>query len=414
MSDLDRLESFARETTLQVLAPDFDSLVRASRRRRLSSVVATGLAAAAAVGVVAIGAQAWEASQSAPGPIGPPTSVTHHPPPPPGPGRDQAAENLVQGSTSYLYRLAISRDNPEFRAAVWGHGSREALAVTADAFVTTHYLPVARFTDLAWAGDDGFLVRLRSGQLVVVSAKGEVRDVTSSDEASPLQASETLFTSFSPRSGEPAYLAVDVFTKTSHPVPVPYPAGKGLQLRQGDGQLIWGTGYDAQGRAEIVSSSDGGATWRDPVVEPDLEQLDPIDSAAPDTLAMIGAGDDDFKLSQELRRSLDGGQTWQAVHPTALRGTSPGWLAVTTDGRLLVWVFDTFKGATLEPGLYESDSTSWLSFHRVSVTSQNGPEGDLRLTVVDASGRQFLYVEGKTGLLVSSDSGRSWSNSADR
>jgi photosystem II stability/assembly factor-like uncharacterized protein len=172
--------------------------------------------------------------------------------------------------------------------------------------------------------------------------------------------------------------------------------------------------FDAQLKPTIVSSADGGATWHQPVAVTGPGQLDPIDSAAPGMLAVIGAGDDDFKNGQELSRSIDGGQTWHALHPPALRGTNPGWLAIGTDGRLLVWVFSTFKGATLKPGLYESDSTSWESFRRVAVTSQNGPAGDLRLTVVDPSGRQSLYVQTQTGLLVSADGGETWLTTPDR
>jgi len=169
------------------------------------------------------------------------------------------------------------------------------------------------------------------------------------------------------------------------------------------GQLLWGT----VNLNTVISSADGGATWRPGYSPERYNQLDSIDSADPQTLALVPAGDDDSKQPGTLYRSTDGGATWATLHPAQFHDSGAGWAAVLPDGRLLITVMTPFGSLSAKPELYESDSTSWLSFHRVGGSSPL-PNGWLILTTVDAGGHGSLWLDGGDRFSISTDEGRAW------
>lgn len=437
MSDRDPLDSFASEAGRHIVAPAFDGLVTTSRRRRRTVVAASAVAVVAVFGVGAVGLQSVASDQS--GPAHPsPTVHSTGTVPSPGPhtasAQERRAEDIFNSPKSAEYRVVASPDDPDVKAAAWGYCPKDlpndpyctgflmAVAVTGDDFVTARYLLVKHFTDVVWVSGDTFIVRQSSGQLAMVSASGPSQEIVGFDHASPLTAGEILVGDWI---GEPQpdYVAVDPQSLTSHPLPIPYQNPSSdpllkygfLQLYQSGATTLWGRLESTK----IVSSPDGGATWRDTVPTPDGKRFVPFDSGDQGTLAAIENMGSASPGS--LFRSTDDGATWQAIHPSDMQSTDcqAQWQVVKPDGNLLMYVYEISGSCPMRAGIYESDSTAWTSFHQVSVS---GPgtfkgAGALRSTTTSASGVQRLYLltsSSTGGLLVSADGGRTWRRTAER
>lgn len=404
----DRWEAL-RNLPREVVPPTYAHIVHTARRRRAGAVLGVAVVVVLALGASSLGVALTndEAVQPTHSPHAPGTPAQVHTPPPPHSGsHGVTAAQIVNSPRAVLFGLAVSPDDPEVRATLWGlcprracGPYREAVALTDDGFATARYIRVSYLSPFEWCGT-GVIVRAASGTLALISPTAPARSITVADRTEPLRGNERLVASGDPKGRDFRYLAVDPGTATAHPIPVPYPPSSIPQLLQSGRTTIWGT----LSTNKIVSSADGGATWRPVVDSADPLQLDPIDSAARGTLAFIKAGDDDSREAGFLLRSTDNGASWQQVRPAEFTNASASWAAVTPTGRLLLYVFGHFKGTAPPVGLYESDSASWLTFHRVP----DGRDGDLELANLDPSGRQSLYLYNQAGLHVSTDEARTW------
>ncbi|MEJ7628080.1 MAG: sialidase family protein [Nocardioidaceae bacterium] len=413
MSDHDRLDSFAREAGRHVTAPDFNLLVSTSKRRRRAAFVASGCVLVAVAGVVAVGLQSVASDQT--GPVHPgPTLTSTGPVPSPSPhtpsAQDRRAKQIVQNSRAGNQRLLTSPEDPDVKASAWAFCTTfscnkhvEAVALTDDDFATARYVQVRWLTDVIWVSGDTFVIRQVSGKLAMVSASGSTQEIVESSQTSPLKPGELLVGNWV-NFPEPDYVAVDPQNLSSHPLPIPYHDYRFLHLYQHGAQTLWGI-LDT---TEIVSSPDGGATWRRPFSPPGGLLLDVIESGDPGRLAVVqrfGAID-----SRGLLQSTDNGASWQVIHTSDLQSCVVQWTAVTPDGNLLRYVYHFDSGCAVSRGLYESDSTAWTSFHRVTVTGPGtfGGSGVLLSATLSASGEQWLYLYSQGGVVVSVDEGRTW------
>lgn len=406
----DRWEAL-RTLPREVVPPTYADIVHTARRRRTGAVLGVAAVVVLALGASSLGVALTndDAVRPAHSPrkvqTGPPSPTASVPVKTPG-HHGLTAAQIVNSPRAVLFGLAVSPDDPDVRATLWGlcprracGPYREAVALTDDGFATARYIRVSSLSPFEWCGT-GVIVRAASGTLALISPTAPARSITVSARSEPLTGNERLVASGDPTRRGFRYLAVDPRAATAHPIPVPYPRSSILQLVQSRGTTVWGT----LSTNKIVSSADGGASWQ-PIVNPSgLLQLDPIDSAAPGILAFIEAGDDDSRQAGSLLRSTDDGASWQQVRPPGFANASASWAAVTPTGRLLVYVFGHFSGTAPPVGLYESDSASWLTFHRVP----DGQDGDLKLASVNPSGHQSLYLYNQTGLHVSTDEARTW------
>ena len=423
MAEYDPLERFARETTQQVLAPDFDALVTVSKRRRRATYLAAGCVSAAVVGIVAFGFQAVGDDQGAPVGPGPTTPRVSHPittPTTPSTTSQHHAPGpraIVDQATDGPAHLAVSSDDTNVEATAWqvcrSHTCGQylgAIAVTSDGFEHVHYISVSPFTELRWLSGDTFVTQLRSGQVSTVSADGKVTAIPITETASPLRDGEVLFLAGGGQKPPGRrYLAVDAAGTSAHPIALPYTSQTYVSLTQTGARSLWGVALGDS--FALISSPDGGGTWRPPYAPTRFGQIDPLDSVAPDLLAALPAGDDDSRSAQTLYRSSDAGASWQVIHPAQFADMGAGWAVVLADGNLLITV-SPYDGSS-PARLYESDSAAWQHFHVVHPTG-GLPQGYLLTATLDSDGTTSLWLNGTEGLLDSIDGGRTWSTARAR
>lgn len=128
------------------------------------------------------------------------------------------------------------------------------------------------------------------------------------------------------------------------------------------GRTLWGIA----GLTDVISSVDGGKTWRAPVRLPPVLPK-PLISGNSSVLAVIDAGDTGTSLPRTIARSVDGGATWAIVKPPQLQRAIAAWTVVEPSGRLLVYVVNSLlPNPSLPTGLYKSDDVSWGHFHEVT------------------------------------------------
>lgn len=415
MSDLDALERLAHQSAPTVNLPDFAEIEATARRRRGVRRAGSAIAALAVAAVVAGGLHAVLASDSSTPvrPVSPtPTGTPHRPTPTTtqhavSPGQFTAAQ-IVRSKRAELDSLAVAPDDPAVRATLWslcyGMGCSHyasAVAVTDDGFAGhTAYLRVAGLSDLEWTGHGSFVVTLRDGRPALVTKSGRVTALRVSGAASPLRPGETLFAARSS-----AYDAVDASAGTAHPIPLPSEAEEGeLQLQQ-RGEVLWGF---AGGDTTLVSSPDGGATWRTPIPLSKDFLYEPVESGNPHMLAYADLGDDATIIGSVIHRSTDGGASWQTVRWRSLGPAEASWMAVTPSGGLLLYVNARDAPGSTDPisnnGLYASDGSNWGRLHRVRAEPQ--ANGLLLDATTDSAGRLTLYLRHWRGW-VSTDEGRS-------
>jgi len=286
----DRLSEIAESAESAALGHDFRTLARRGRRRRQASALAAGAAAVLVASVVVVGVRGVYVDQSAPvHPVAPSPSPTAE-----SPTRTTAstavpvsqltAEQIVQDPDAELLAMVVAGDDSNVRASMWAlcigrscRGHRWALAVTADAFTDTHYVKVGYPSPLVWAGGQDFVVESPSSVFSLVDTEGGVQPLAVSGTSSPLAADETLTTVWHGNTAVP--YAVDAFSGTAHPVRLPdAPADVTSMNRQGP--TLWGL---ADVTTTVVSSPDGGATWRAPYQLPKGSLYSPVASGDPST-----------------------------------------------------------------------------------------------------------------------------------
>lgn len=334
------------------------------------------------------------------------------------------AEEIVNDPYADLTKVAIADGDSRVRAAVWGRclskactSHEYAVAVTADAFVhTASYVRVSDPTALTWAGDGLFVISGLDGALSLVDPSGAVTSLSVSQQVAPLGSDETLVTTWEGSALTP--YGVSAARRTAHPLPLPGDHTQITSLTR-QGQALLGLGA---GTTRIVSSPDGGASWRAPYRLPDRLLHGTVASSDPDTLAVIDVADDGVTFPA-LHRSRDAGASWEVVEPAQLRGHFAAWAVVEPSGRLLIYILDPTNVHTApDTGLYESDDVSWTHFHALAsspplhgaVPSPNDG-GQLLAAATNGQGVQTLFLADggylgsePAGDLVSTDDGRTW------
>ncbi|MGH3504228.1 MAG: hypothetical protein ACRDQA_25525 [Nocardioidaceae bacterium] len=436
MPDDRRLETFARDATRRVVAPEFDDLVRTVRRRRRAGMAATGVTVAAIVGVAFAGVQGVYDDQGAPSPVPPahsgiPTSTattsqhhstTHD-------RRPLTAEQIVQDPKARLLRLAVSATNPGSRASVWNVAGAGvfAVVVTNDGFTTRHYVRLHKysFPTLTAVGQHAFFVsdHRRGGSLL--SDTGALRPVEFSAAPGPLAKGEVLVDDN--RANDTQHYAVDPVAATAHPLSTP----EDLVVKRltDDGNQLSGVGTTGRGAhgdtAREVWSVDGGASW----------SSHHLGRAHEGVWASIPTGDQSMAvvrleqpnaLAPTILRSRDG-SAWHTVTMSWQHSQWPlsGWQVVRPDGSLLLSAatFGHGSGGTGSGvGLYESEGDNWSHLKPVHPSLPNGTKpdeviGDLVLAQESPTGTQTLYLSvgaDNAHLLVSTDGGHSWTTTPAR
>jgi len=135
-------------------------------------------------------------------------------------------------------------------------------------------------------------------------------------------------------------------------------------------------------------------------------------SDAPQVDAFVAEGNDPIGLAP-FYRSTDDGATWQMIDQHVLPDGWPTWSVVTPSGQLLA-MYSFGNGSRSTVRLYESDTTSWTSFHTVDVRQPSTGSLDGLWLTTASQGQQTLYVADGSTVLASTDEGQSWSVTRDR
>jgi BNR/Asp-box repeat protein len=408
MSDLTRLDSFAADIRTRVVPPDFTTLCAVSRRRRRTAVIASAAAAAAVIAVAGIGARSVYGDQSAPIPpahtgatTGPTTSA---------PSGVLTAEQIVHDPTSNLLNFEIAPDDQNVRATGWRvciHARcAQAVAVTRDGFAHASYVKVQDAYGVTWVGGDEFAVDHGDGNAALVNPDGDETPLHLTTQPGPLRSDETVvLLGIGTRSAR--YYGVSPAKAVAHPISLP----AYLEVTSLNDQA--GTLVAFAGGHTIITSSDRGTTWRVPTALPKLWLYGTVPSGDPSVLAVMNVGDTATLVPGTVRRSLDGGVTWQVIRSPQMQQVVANWSAITPEGHLLVNIPRRgFQGPT---GLWESDST-WMHFHRIADASPHPSTflgGFDVLPVTSSNGVQSLYVVDELAF-VSTDGGRTWHRTAVR
>lgn len=321
------------------------------------------------------------------------------------------ARAMVRAALS-LDSFAVSPVDPDVRASVWDIcpilgpcPDRWGMAVTADGFTTARYFLVIATARPQWAGGDWFATVLANGQAALISPTGGYRIVPVSQTPAPARSGELLVHTFPNHNGVRT-VAIDPVQGTGHVVPGP-PGVEGAVDELGQDLLV-GSRND-----HIIISSDGGGTWRTHSDLPPAEFDAPVLSDSPQLDAFLSGGNDPLDPLRFVR-STDDGATWSAVDTPSLPTTWPAWSAITPAGGLLVmYTARSLDGGA--PRLYQSDSSTWTSFHSLPVRRPPGVSLEGYLTsMTTPAGGQTLFVQGDSSVAASSDQGRSWSTIRDR
>lgn len=412
--DDDRLRDIEGRAGSAARPPDFRAIAARGRaRRRVATFAAVGISLLVIAGA-GVGARSLADDRSGPSAPDHSTATVPRPTGTPPTSQSSRARNVVADPHSRLWSFAVSSDDPRVRAAVWQRCStlecrapELAVAVTRDAFAHAAFVSVRQDTNVTWVGGDKFLIWSWRGLVGLFDPSGRVQPLRISNATSPLEHGETLV-----GAGKSTDFYAVRADGTAHRVPLPAGAPFLGALDQ-NGRTLWGL---ARSGTVIVSSPDGGATWRSPVRLPKHGLYGEIPSADPTLLALTNLGDDAVDVPSTLRRSVDGGATWTVLHPSPLQGATANWMAVTPDGRLLVNV-PTFAGGRLATGLYESDDSTWTAFRREADASPHPSKyfsGYEAFPVVGHDGTMTLWTFGDEGGFFSTDDGRTWSRTRSR
>jgi len=269
------------------------------------------------------------------------------------------AEAVVDGPGAQLLRVAVSARDPQVRASVWrrcaGPGCTHpwlVVAVTGDGFVH-------RTLAGPWPADDvrvtatahaRFLLHVDGVPGFLLDADGNRRTPGLPGRAAPLRGGELLL----------GTLAVDPDTGRTHRLPL-LSGTHGLVATE-DSRL---TGVTADA---LVTSVDGGTTWRRTPLPADGAVTVPLTSARPDIVAAL-RGDQGvtwLPVTQALR-SVGGRTTLVRVpqQPGARPFVDAG--LVLPDGSLLVdvvaWSSDRNGDHVGSVGPFVTDQGRWRSWH---------------------------------------------------
>ncbi|MGH3507625.1 MAG: hypothetical protein ACRDO2_10525 [Nocardioidaceae bacterium] len=439
------LDNFTREVSGRIVPPDFDDLVRVSRRRRRTSVIGAAAAVVLLAGLTGYGARGLahdDATPTQPATTMPATTPNESRPSTPGdtvPTAPQpmTAEEIVRDPGSYLVAFAASSTDPEVRASVWRcqeqprcAGWRGGITVTQDSYRTSHVLDLPRNANLSVTdlGSAGFLVG-DAPRGVVVHGDGSAVDLVADDVVGPLAEGEVLVPYWRGL-GTQSSGGLDPRTGRVHPLSLP--AGTNLSLQQ-SGDLLYGA-MDTETQEELVLWSDDGArTWHEASTLPSFPNAiyAQTPSMASGVMAWVAGGDGArlFPFDKVLR-STDNGETFETIEqdPDAMAYVS--FSLVLPDGRLLVsidaWSDDSPGEPGQQPhGLYVSDGDDWADLAHVEPTYPEGTDEALLASsppfVMDwtagPDGEVTLWAWASginTPMLVSADTGRTWSESAAR
>jgi photosystem II stability/assembly factor-like uncharacterized protein len=182
-----------------------------------------------------------------------------------------------------------------------------------------------------------------------------------------------------------------------------------------------------------VVSRDGGASWSEHELGTSGDDLVlTIESADPRVMAVLSGGDGAtlFPFGEALR-SRDGGRTWERMTMAGVADTPyVSFGAVLPDGSLLVNLNAWSDDRVGEPGqqhhgLYRSNGDDWVDLLPVESSYPKGTDTEVLRAhppnIVDWSvahdGEAVLWgwAPGiNTPMMVSTDSGQTWSESAAR
>jgi hypothetical protein len=412
MSD-DRLREVADRAASAARLLDFDSLAARGRRRRRTATAASFGASALVLGLVFAGTHAVYDDQSAPVRPAHHTPRTTAPSSPPPTGSRHAPlqpEQIVHNPNAEIEDLALSSDDLDVRATSWQVPLKDgrsawAIAVSSNAFGSASYLRVEPYSGLTWVGADNFAATLPGGALVTVTPDGSIHRLQVSAHPSALHPGETLVPV--PDGKGPSFYAVDLPQGTAHPVSLPAGVANVENMLQHGSALI-GLGGVAN---ILVSSPDGGRTWRAPVHLSKQWLYQFVDSDDPNVLAAIEVGEDGVSYPSSFVQTTDSGQNWQTIHPP-MPNLQADWAAVTPAGRLLVAVEaerDARRIQLVPRGEFISTDSSWTAFRQVLPGGAH-PDYPLGYLIedLDASSGQILYVAHGNAVFASSNEGRSW------
>jgi hypothetical protein len=329
----------------------------------------------------------------------------------------------VSDSASDFFTLAVSPTDPAVRASLWSlctvhhqgcQRTAEAVAVTDDGFHTVRSLRIENYSSIAWVSGDEFAVQTGPHAFALVGAEEGSTPLHFDPAPAPLAASDALL------STPGQAIAVERSAAIAHPVPIIGVHEKALAVVRDSGQTLVAV---PSGRPRIAVSLNGGGSWQNRLDLPSTFLPYVITSTAPHLMAVAEEGDDGVVDPGNLRRSTDGGATWQTIAHSDLSGAIASWLTVQSDGRLLVdvtdWTTGTPASSKARSGLYVSNGADWTTFQRVQSTpampgtaASSAAGGDLISSTLDAQGHDVLLVyayEGKTPLALSSnDGGSTW------
>jgi hypothetical protein len=347
------------------------------------------------------------------------------------------AEEIVHDPESYLVAFGASAEDPDVRVSVWRcreqpdcPGWRGAIAVTEHGFRTYRVLDLPRGANLTVTdlGAGAFLVG-DAPRGVIVHGDGTTVDMVVDDVPGPIAEGEVLV-SYWRGSGVSSFGGLN--PETGHVHPLSLPEGRNLDLEQSGGALF-GTVDTSHAQEVVVTTDDGGATWGGGAALPSFpnDLLQSIPSTDPGVMAWLVGGDGAtlFPFDKVLR-STDGGVNFETFEesPDPMAYVSFG--LVLPDGSLLVnldaWSDDDpGEPGRHHPGLYRSNGTDWGDLIPVESTYPEGTDLELlRATppeIVDwhvgDSGEVVLWgwAPGiNTPMMMSTDSGRTWTESAAR
>jgi hypothetical protein len=438
------LENFAREASKTVVPPDFDDLVRMARRRRRTSVIGATAAVLALVGVAAYGAQGLSGDDATPTqPATEATQPTEPVPTTPGetvPTQPQpmSADEIVLDPSSYLVAFGAAAEDLDVRVSVWRcreqpgcPGWRGAVAVTEDGFRTLRVLVLPRGANLTVTdlGAGAFLVG-DAPRGVIVHGDGATVDMAVDDVPGPIAEGEVLV-GYWHGTGVSSFGGLNPETGRVHPLALP--EGRNLDLEQSGGALF-GTVDTSHAQEVVVTSDDGGATWGGGAALPSSPHAiyQSIPSTDPGVLAwLVGSDGATLFPFDEVLRSTDGGVTFDST--MMARTTDTAYVSfglVLPDSSLLVsldaWSDDRIsKPGRHHHGLYRSAGTDWADLTPVESRYPRGTDLELLQssppTIMDwAVGNGgdvvlWAWAPGiNTPMMVSTDSGRTWTESAAR
>jgi hypothetical protein len=305
--------------------------------------------------------------------------------------------------------------------------------VTEDGYRTSRVLELPRGANLSVLelGDGDFLVG-DAPRGLIVRGDGRTVEVVVDDRPGPLVEGEVVVPYWV--GGQQTSGGLDPDSARVHPLPIP--DGTIGLVQGGVGSPMWGLAVRENANARqwfAVVSRDGGASWSEHELGASGDDLaQTIESADPRVMAVLSGGDGAtlFPFSEALR-SRDDGRTWERATMAGVADMPyVSFGAVLPDGSLLVNLDAWSDDRVGEPGrrhhgLYRSNGDDWVDLVPVESSYPEGTDVEVLRThppsIVDWSvahdGEAVLWgwAPGiNTPMMVSTDSGQTWSESAAR